>query len=178
MPSPRAVVLVEGDSDRIALRTLASRRGHDLQTAGVEILAMGGITNTYRHLQQYAASGVRLAGLYDAPEERHVRSALERTGVASDGFFACEPDLEYELIRALGADAFTAIVAAEGEARSLELLAGMPAQHGWARDEVLHRFLGSQGGRKARYARRCVESLDLDAVPVPLDAVLTYALRA
>jgi hypothetical protein len=41
-----AVVLVEGDSDRIALKTLAGRQGRDLAAEGIEVVAMGGITNT------------------------------------------------------------------------------------------------------------------------------------
>ncbi|WP_293774339.1 hypothetical protein [Sporichthya sp.] len=48
----------------------------------------------------------------------------------------------------------------------------MPAQQGWASEEVLHRFLGVRAGRKARYARLLVEALGLGAVPRPLDAVL------
>ncbi|MGQ0842959.1 MAG: TOPRIM nucleotidyl transferase/hydrolase domain-containing protein [Sporichthyaceae bacterium] len=169
------VVLFEGTSDRAALLALAGRRSLDLGAAGVEIVAMGGITNTYAHLRRHLPAGVRVAGLYDAPEERHVRSALERTGAPADGFFACYPDLEYELVRALGLDAVESVVAAEGELRSLELLTGMPAQSDWTRAEIVHRFLGVKSGRKARYARLLVEALDLRAVPAPLDAVLDWA---
>ena len=39
---------------------------------------------------------------------------------------------------------------------------------------MLRRFLGSQSGRKARYAALFVEALDLDAVPDPLTAVLAH----
>lgn len=168
---PRVVVLVEGESDRVALRTLAARRGRDLDAEDVQVVAMGGITNTFAHLQQYRAADVRLGGLYDAAESAQLRSALDRAGVAAHGFFGCEPDLEYELIRALGVPG----VEAEGETRSLQLLAGMPAQHDWPRERVLHRFLGVRAGRKARYARLLVEALDLAAVPPPLDAVLDWS---
>jgi Overcoming lysogenization defect protein-like, TOPRIM domain len=37
-----AVVLVEGISDQVALETLATRRGRDLGSEGVGIVAMGG----------------------------------------------------------------------------------------------------------------------------------------
>ncbi len=168
----RVIVLVEGESDRVALTTLAARRGRDLTGEGVEVVAMGGITNTYAHLQRYAPTGVRLGGLYDAAEESRLRSALDRAGVAADGFFGCDPDLEYELIRALGGSAVEDVIEAQGELRSLRLLAGMPAQQGWASEEVLHRLLGVRAGRKARYARLLVEALDLGAVPRPLDAGL------
>ena len=64
------------------------------------------------------------------------------------------------------------MIAAAGEAQSLRLLAGMPAQRGWTREEVLKRFLGSRSGRKARYAELFVEALDPGRVPAPLAAVL------
>ena len=41
-------------------------------------------------------------------------------------------------------------------------------------EEQLHRFMGSGGRRKIRYARLLVEALESDAVPRPLDAVLTH----
>jgi hypothetical protein len=174
MAGVHTVVLVEGESDRAALSALALRRGRDLAAEGVQVVAMGGITNTYAHLQRYVPSCVRLAGLYDAAEERHLRSALSRAGVPAAGFFGCDPDLEYELIRALGCDAIEAVAEAEGELRSLRLLAGMPAQQTWSRERVVHRFLGVRSGRKARYARLLVEALDLTAVPAPLTDVLDW----
>ena len=48
----------------------------------------------------------------------------------------------------------------------------MPAQRGWTRVEVLRRFLGSQSGRKARYAALFVRALAPGRVPGPLAAVL------
>lgn len=183
MNAPRKVVLVEGNSDRVALLTLAARRGRDLAAEGVEVVAMGGVTNTRAFALRYGPSGlgVRLAGLYDAPDEAKVRGglvaaglsvALEPGGLDDLGFFGCVADLEDELIRALGLDAAEAIIDEAGETRSLRLLAGMPAQRGWTRLEVLRRFLGSQGGRKARYAELFVEALDESQVPTPLGAVL------
>jgi len=166
------VVLVEGESDRAALLTLAGRLGRDLAAEGVEVVAMNGITNTFTYAQRYA--GARLAGLYDAAEERYLRQALDRAGVAADGFFGCVPDLEYEFIRALGVAGVEAVIEAEGETRSLQLLAGMPAQQDWTREKVLHRFLGVRAGRKARYARLLVEAMDLAAVPRPLTDVLAF----
>jgi hypothetical protein len=178
MAGVHTVVLVEGESDRAALHALAGRRGRDLDAEGVLVVAMGGITNTYAHLLRYLPAGMRLAGLYDAAEERHLRAALARAGVPGDGFFGCDPDLEHELIRALGVDAVEAVIAAEGETRSLRLLAGMPAQKDWSQAQVLHRFVGVRSGRKARYARLLVEALDLATVPAPLDAVLHHACCA
>ena len=63
----RAVVLVEGVSDRAALEVLAVRHGMDLAGAGIEIVSMDGITNIGHFLDRLCApgSGVRIAGLYD-----------------------------------------------------------------------------------------------------------------
>jgi uncharacterized protein (DUF2384 family) len=84
----------------------------------------------------------------------------------------CSVDLEDELIRALGAEAVEQVIEAAGEARSLRLLTGMPAQQGWQREAVLRRFIGVRSGRKARYAALLVDALEPGHVPPPLAAVL------
>ena len=179
----RAVVLVEGNSDRVALHTLAERCGRDLAAEGVEVVAMGGITNTRAFASRYGPRGigVPLAGLYDAGEEAKLRhglaaaglgAALEPDELSSLGFHKCSADLEEELIRALGVEAVETVIEAAGEARSLRLLAGMPVQRTWTREAVLRRFLGVRSGRKARYAALLVEALDPGHVPEPLAAVL------
>ena len=183
MEPPRAVVLVEGDSDRAALMALAGRTGRDLAADGVEIVAMGGVTNIRAFATRYGPFGlnVPLAGIYDAPEEPFVRhglaaAALPGTQDSKDleklGFFACTADLEDELIRALGLDAVEAVIDEAGETRSLRLLAQMPAQRGWTRHELVRRFLTARSGRKARYAVLLLDALPIDAVPRPLTAVL------
>jgi hypothetical protein len=181
--TPRAVVLVEGNSDRVALHTLAARRDRNLAAEGIDVVAMGGITNTRAFASRYGPRGlgVPLAGLYDAPEEAKVRhglaaaglgAALEPDGLTGLGFYPCSADLEDELIRALGVATVEAVIEAAGEARSLRLLAGMPAQRGWSREAVIRRFLGVRSGRKARYARLLVDALEPGRVPEPLAAVL------
>ncbi len=170
MNLPRSVVLVEGHSDRVALHTLAGRLGRDLEAEGVRVVAMGGITNTRAFATRYGPNGLGLplAGLYDVGEESVLRRglaaagmpvALEPHGPERLGFYACSSDLEDELIRALGVDGVEAVIAAAGEAQSLRLLTGMPAQRGWTREALLRRFLGSQSGRKARYAALLVAAL-------------------
>jgi hypothetical protein len=178
-----AVVLVEGNSDRVALHALAVRRGRDLTAEGVEVVAMGGITNTRAFASRYGPHGfgVPLAGLYDAADEAKLRhglaagglgAALEPDGLSALGFYKCSADLEDELIRALGVEAVEAVIEAAGEAHSLRLLASMPAQRDWTREAVLRRFLGVGSGRKARYAALLVEALEHGQVPEPLAAVL------
>lgn len=179
----RAVVLVEGNSDRVALHALAERRDRDLGAEGIEVVAMDGITNTRAFASRYGPQGlgVPLAGLYDAAEEAKLRhglaaaglvAALEPDGPSSLGFYKCSADLEDELIRALGVEAVEAVIEVAGEAHSLRLLAGMPAQRDWTREAVLRRFLGVRSGRKARYAALLVEALEPGSVPEPLTAVL------
>ena len=184
MSTLRAVVLVEGASDRVALHTLAERSGRDLSAEGVEVVAMGGITNTRAFATRYGPHGlgIPLAGLYDAADEAKLLrglaaaglsgAALEAGGPSGLGFYKCSADLEDELIRALGPDAVEGVIEAAGEGRSLRLLAGMPAQRDWAREAVLRRFLGARSGRKARYAALLVEALEPGRVPEPLAAVL------
>lgn len=180
---PRVVVLVEGASDRAALLTLAERCGRDLTAEGVEVVAMNGVTNTRAFASRYGppGAGARLVGLYDAPDEAIVRrglagagwsTALDDSDLSALGFHRCSVDLEDELIRALGVEGVEAVIEAAGEGRSLRLLAAMPAQRGWSRHAVVRRFLGSQSGRKARYARLLVEALPAGQVPEPLAAVL------
>jgi hypothetical protein len=140
------------------------------------------VTNLHSHAVRLGplGDGVALRGMYDAPEERHVRRGLAAAGLPVSnlaelgtlGFFGCHDDLEDELLRALGKETVEAVIAAAGEARSLGLLAQMPAQRGWSRQELVRRFLCSQGGRKARYARLFVEALDLERVPAPLTGAL------
>jgi hypothetical protein len=106
-------VLVEGTSDKIALETLAERRGRDLAGEGVSVVAMGGAQAIARYLERFR--GVRLTGLCDAGEEREFRRAFERAGNAPTGFYVCEPDLEAELIRAVGVERVLEVVEARGD---------------------------------------------------------------
>jgi hypothetical protein len=179
----RAVVLVEGVSDQVALETIAERRGRDLAAEGVGVVPMGGARNIGRYLERYGPGGLglELAGLCDADEEGEIRLGLERTGLRAApgragleaaGFYVCVADLEDELIRCLGAATVERVIAAQGELRSFRTLQRQPAQRDRSVEQQLHRFLGSGGGRKLRYARLLAEALDPLAVPRPLDRVL------
>lgn len=181
----RTVVLVEGESDRVAVRTLASRVGRDLKDEGVDVRALGGATNVPRAIATLVETGpdVRLAGLYDAAEEHVVRRGLRRAGLgtavqredmAALGFFVCVDDLEDELIRALGPDAVVEVIRAAGESRPWATLQQQPAQIGRPVHHQLRRFMGTRGGRKIRYAELLVRALDLGRVPTPLARLLDH----
>ena len=182
---PRAVVLVEGVSDGLALETLAARRQRDLDAEGVSIVSMGGSKNIASFLDRFGPHGfdVRLAGLCDAAEEGDFRRGLERAGFGANlaradlealGFYVCLADLEDELIRGLGAAAVERVVEAQGELVPFRTLQKQPAQQGRTIEQQLRRFMGTRGGRKIRYARLLVDALDLMRVPRPLDAVLAH----
>lgn len=182
---PRAVVLVEGISDQAALEALATRRGRDLVAERISVVPMGGAQAIGRFLDRYGRQGldVRLAGLCDAAEEAEFRRGVERGGLGSGltraglerlGFYVCVPDLEAELIRALGAAAVEQVVDAQGDLGSFHTLQKQPVWRGRPLEEQLRRFMGSGGSRKIRYARLLVDALDLARVPRPLDRVLAH----
>ena len=182
----RSIVLVEGPSDGAALRALAARLGHDLDAAGVSIEAMGGFGNLGRFLDRYGPSGlaVRLAGLYDAPEERHFRRGLARAGFGSTltradleelGFYACDANLEDELTRALGPAAMEELLEAQGELSAFRTYQKQPAH----REETIEtQHSGFLWNRKLKYGVLIVDALDLDRIPRPLTLALAHALPA
>jgi hypothetical protein len=182
---PRAVVLVEGLSDRCALEALAQRRGRDLHAERIAVVPIGGAQAIGQFLTLFGPGGldVRLAGICDVGEEGDFRRGLERAGLGSPvtrtdmerlGFFVCSADLEDELIRALGADSVEQVVDAEGELGSFRTLQKQPEWRGRPTEQQLRRFLGSGSGRKIRYARLLVDALDLSQVPRPLDRALAH----
>jgi len=158
--SAGGLVLVEGTSDLIALETLARRRGVDRPT----IVVLGGARAVGNHARR-APRNVELVGLCDAREERVFRRAVALVHV-------CNPDLEGELIRALGPERVLRIIDAEGELASFRTLQRQPAQRGRPLEAQLLRFLAGRAGNKERYARLLVEALDLDRAPAALDAAL------
>ena len=171
----RAVILVEGDSDQRAVEQAAILRGHDLAADAVEVVPMSGITNLARHLRA-VPDGTRVTGLYDSAEGRYVRATLDRLG-RSDQFFACDRDLEDELIRALGVARVTAVIDAAGDRGSWQTLQHQPFHRDRAETDVLRRFMGTTSGRKLRYAGLLAAALAPDEVPAPLVAVLDEATR-
>src|SRR5437763_6869326 len=154
----RALVVVEGISDRIALATLARRRGRDLDAEGVSVVPIGGAQAIGRFLERLGPQAdVTLAGLCDSGEEPEFRRALERAGLGSNltladmerlGFYVCVADLEDELIRSLGADAVEKIVGANGDLRPFRTLQKQAARRERRRAAQVRGCMGSGGGRK------------------------------
>ena len=178
----RAVVLVEGLSDRRALEALAVRRGRDLAAEGIAVVSIGGAQSIGRFLDRFGPQGfdLRLAGLCDAAEEGDFRRGLERAGLGSDltradmerlDFYVCVEDLEDELIRSLDAAAVEQVIAAQGEFGSFRTFQKQLEKRQLTREEQLRGFMWN---RKIRYAPLLVGALDLDRVPRPLDRVLAH----
>jgi hypothetical protein len=181
----RAVVLVEGVSDQLALEALARRRGRNLDAEGISVVPIGGTKNIGSFLDRFGPQGldVRLAGLCDAAEEGDFRRGLERAGLGSNltraemerlGFYVCVADLEEELIRSLGAAAVEQVIDAQGELGLFRSFQKQPAWRGRATEEQLRRFFGTHSGRKIQSGALLVGALDLNHVPRPLDGVLAW----
>jgi hypothetical protein len=181
----RAIVLVEGISDQIALETLAVRRGRNLDGEGISVVPIGGAQAIGGFLTRFGptGSGARLAGLCDAGEEEVFRRSLEQAGFGSHltrldmerlGFHVCVEDLEDELIRALGPASVEAVLDSQGDLGSFRTFQKQPAWRDQRIEGQLRRFMGSADRRKLRYACLLVDALDLAQVPRPLDGVLAH----
>lgn len=179
----RTVILVEGESDRVAVAAVADRLGRDLRDEGVSVQPMGGATNVRRFVERFGPGGldVEVRGLCDAGEARYVARVLHRVGLAvgpsvahlaDHGFQVCDVDLEDELIRAVGTQPVEEVLADQGELGSFRLMQQQPAQRGRPIEQQLRRFIACGSGRKSRYAALLVEALPLDRVPGPLCRLL------
>ncbi len=165
---PASLVLVEGESDRTALVTLAGRLGHDL--ADVDVVSMGGITNLRRHLAEMPEHD-RVALLHDAGESSYVdRTLAGHTRPVAR--FVCDADLEDELVRALGMARVLEVVEAGGDLDAWHILLNQPFHRTRPPDLVLRRFWGTTSGRKEKYAALLAAALDPALVPAPLAGVL------
>lgn len=176
----KAVVLVEGVSDRRAVEGLASRQGRNLESENVVIVPIAGATNLPRFLELLGPTGydVALAGLCDEGEETRFLQALEQSGFGSGltrsamerlGFFVCVRDLEEELIRSLGAGAVEAVIEEQGQLKAFRSFQNQPAQRSKMIERQLWRWMGNH---KIRYSSLLVDALDLQQVPPPLERVL------
>jgi len=179
----RAVVLVEGISDQIAVETLASRHRRDLAAEGIVVLPVGGAHGIRRYLRLFGpeGTGARLVGLCDEAEEHIVGRGLAAAGLGAAGsraelerlgFFVCVADLEDELVRAAGTALAAEVLAAHGDLGAFRTIQRQPAWRGKDEAAQLRRFLGAGAQRKLRYARLLTEAIDPDRMPRPLEAVL------
>lgn len=164
-----ALILVEGESDRVAVREAARLLDVDLREAGVAVVPMGGAMSVRRYtlaVAEAAGGALQLRGLCDVGEVRF----FERAGLTD--VHVCRPDLEGELISALGVAAVEEVLELEGDLRLFRRFQRQPAQRGRAVEGQLHRFLGTTSGRKEHYARVLTAALAPERVPAALRGVL------
>jgi hypothetical protein len=179
---PRVVVLLEGQSDVVALRTLATARGLDEADPALRLVPMGGVTNIRRHLDTWLRQSEppRVLGLCDAGEADHVQRALSAHGLVlpdpeamgAVGFHVCTCDLEDELIRALGADRTLAVLDDLALGDRFATLQRQPAWRGKPLQSQLRRFAGVASGRKALLDTALAAALTAQQVPRPLARLL------
>jgi hypothetical protein len=168
----RAVVFVEGASDHAALEALAGRHGHDLRQ--VAVVPMEGFTGIGRFLATFGPAGrdLRLAGLCDEAEAPYVRRHLADAGVDDATFHVCRPDLEGELIAALGVDEVERVLGTMGDLGSFRRFQRQPFHRDRPVAAQLHRFVGTRSGRKIAAARALALALPLGRIPAPLAGVV------
>lgn len=182
--SARAVVLVEGVSDQIAVETAAVVTGLDLAADGVVVVPIGGAQAIGTALRRLGADdGLVIGGLCDAGEELVFRRAVnavervpvtDRAGLEAAGFFVCVADLEDELIRAAGRELVEGVLDVNGDRTSFRTLQTQPAWRGQPFDAQVHRFIGAGARRKHRYAATLVQALGAGRIPEPLTSVLEH----
>ena len=101
---------------------------------------------------------------------------LDSTALERLGFFACDSDLEAELIRALGASRVINVIETQGsDLRRFRSLQQMPEWRDRSVEDQLRRWFGSGSRRKVRYAPLVVSEMAADEIPRPLRRVLEYA---
>lgn len=137
------------------LELLARRLGR----TGFDIVPIGG-AHAIRRFVAGLGSDTRVRGLCDEREAPLFERAL-------DDVFVCRPDLEAELIRALGAERVVDLID-----DSFRTLQQQPFHRDRPLDAQVHRWLRSVSTRAHRYLPVLVEALDLDRIPEPLEQVL------
>ncbi|MFC4138034.1 MULTISPECIES: hypothetical protein [unclassified Microbacterium] len=179
---PRTVVLFEGRSDRLAFEAVARRLA--VSVAGEKLVELGGITNLRSVLTSTRGEDARVLGLYDGAERPYVERVLRDLGMLDGddlvraGFFACERDLEEEVIRAAGSELVLEALAARGELGRFRVFQRQPAQRVRSIEEQLHRFAGTAAGRKSRFAADVIEAVPMERMPPALVRLLDASQRS
>ena len=170
MPARHVVVLVEGASDAAVVELLAEGIG-----PGLEVVAMGGVTNAARHVRRLAGRipAPVVLGLCDVGERRF----LERVDPPLDAVLVCERDLEEELIRAVGTGRALEVVGQLADLDRFRTFQGQPEWRDRPLADQLRRFAGTRSGRKAVLARGLAARLAPAEVPAPLADLLAIARR-
>lgn len=170
MPARHVVVLVEGRSDAAVVGLLAEGLG-----PGLEVVAMGGVTNVRHHLRRLSGRSPSpvVLGLCDVGERRF----LERADPPLDAVLVCDRDLEEELIRAVGPARVLDVLAELGELDRFRTFRAQPEWRDQPLADQLRRFAGTRSGRKTTLATALASRLGAAEVPGPLAELVATARR-
>lgn len=174
----RAVILVEGISDQIALEVMAVRLGRDLVSDGIVVLPIGGAHAVANVIATFAAdrADMRLSGVVDEAEgELFHRAAAATSALSADRIHICVRDLEDELIRAVEPAQFEALLDAEGDLPAFRTMQKQPNWRDRPFPEQMHRWLRSISGRTNTYADRVIRTATADRLPRPLVEAIQHA---
>jgi hypothetical protein len=173
------VILVEGPSDLLAVRVLAANLGIALDAAGVSVLSLEGGDLFPHYLKLLGRDGLQLdlRGLCDSDKTQawitHLRRAglgvTDNASMAAAGFHACVPDLEGELVAALGDDAVDAVLDADGALRDFQSFAAERADESRTRAEQQVAFIQKD---KVRWAPLVADAVPPAAIPQPIRDLL------
>jgi hypothetical protein len=188
VPAAPTWVLLEGESDAVALRVLRAARGVAAEEEPCRLVPMGGATNIRRHLDVAVAQGdrPRVVGMCDEREARFFVRALDQhrraLGIEGRvtlgrlpelGFQVCRRDLEDELMRALGVDGTLAVFDELGLLETFEAFTRQLAWQGRPIWDQLRRFGTTTSGRKELLAGALAAAIGIDETPRPLAALLS-----
>lgn len=177
----RRVLIVEGESDQIAVRALAQRLGRDLDAEGISVVSLEGAGSfaTFFALLGPAGLDIPIGGLCDADHEASWCAVLassdpaitDRSDMAANGFYICQNDLEDELFASLGSEGVEAALRSGGDGAAFDRFAEQPSQDGGPEDK-LRRYVDRS---KVRSAAVLIDGLDLaTAIPEPLRNLLSH----
>jgi putative ATP-dependent endonuclease of OLD family len=114
----RGAILVEGVADRVIIESVAAAMSLDLDRLGVVVAAVNGAGGFKMSLRLFGSTGfgVPLVGLVDMKEAADVAGYLNIPVIdlPAAGFVVCDPDLEAECVKGLGAAEHARLLCASG----------------------------------------------------------------
>lgn len=114
----RGVILVEGVADRVIVESIASGLGIDLDRLGVVVASVNGAGGFKMACRLFGPNGfdVPMVGVVDAKEASDVAGylSIQLADLGAAGFIVCDPDLEGECVKGLGATDHARLLCASG----------------------------------------------------------------
>ncbi len=153
--------------------------GKNLDGSGVSVLSLDGAGTIKHYLRLFGPQGlgVRLHGLCDEDAEGDWIDKLTNAGIdvasRSDleehGFYVCEPDLESELVAALGSTGVNQVIAEQSAEGTYNSFANQPSNSDKSEVEIQVSFCKLD---KVRWAPLLSSALAPTSVPSPIAGVL------